>query len=69
MQMHANSHDTDSPALLYHLLQQYTDTADCIICDQQFCLNNLSNKLSNLKFYVDKFCNYTNTTVKMLCNA
>eukprot|EP00957_Ditylum_brightwellii_P195271 14876724-Ditylum_brightwellii.AAC.1 len=28
MQVHANSHDTGSPALLYHLLRQYTSTAE-----------------------------------------
>eukprot|EP00957_Ditylum_brightwellii_P091958 7001766-Ditylum_brightwellii.AAC.1 len=49
MQMHANSHDTDVPALLYHLLWQYTGTANSIIHDQQLCLN----KFNNLKFDVD----------------
>eukprot|EP00957_Ditylum_brightwellii_P044608 3382304-Ditylum_brightwellii.AAC.1 len=53
MQMHANSHDTDGPALLYHLLWQYTGTADSVIHNQQLCLNNLSNKLGDLKFDVD----------------
>eukprot|EP00957_Ditylum_brightwellii_P114276 8712997-Ditylum_brightwellii.AAC.1 len=69
MQMHADSHDTDSLALLYHLLWQYTATANSIIHDQQLCLNNLSNKLGGLKCDVDKFCNYA---VKMLitrCDA
>eukprot|EP00957_Ditylum_brightwellii_P006845 518417-Ditylum_brightwellii.AAC.1 len=28
MQMHDNSHDTDGPALLYHLLWQYICTAN-----------------------------------------
>eukprot|EP00957_Ditylum_brightwellii_P115326 8794305-Ditylum_brightwellii.AAC.1 len=28
MQVHVNSHDTDGPALLYHLLQQYTGTTE-----------------------------------------
>eukprot|EP00957_Ditylum_brightwellii_P187161 14254849-Ditylum_brightwellii.AAC.1 len=69
MQMHANSHNTDSPALLYHLLWQYTGTAGSIIRDQQLCLNNLSNKLSNLKFDVYKFCNYTAKTLKTLRDA
>eukprot|EP00957_Ditylum_brightwellii_P109020 8316462-Ditylum_brightwellii.AAC.1 len=69
MQMHANSHNTDSPALLCHLLWQYTGTADGIICDQQLCLNNLSNKLGDLKFDVDKFCNYAAEMLKMLHNA
>ena len=63
MQMHANSYDTDGPALLYHLLWQYTGTANSIIHDQYFCLNNLSNKLGDLKFDVDKFCNYAIKTL------
>eukprot|EP00957_Ditylum_brightwellii_P205531 15344274-Ditylum_brightwellii.AAC.1 len=66
MQMHADSHNTDSPTLLYHLLQQYTGTADSTICDQQLRLNNLSNKLSDLKFYVEKFCNYAAKMLKTL---
>eukprot|EP00957_Ditylum_brightwellii_P162689 12388868-Ditylum_brightwellii.AAC.1 len=45
MQVHADSDDTDSSALLYHLLQQYTGTAESAIRDQQLRLNNLSNKL------------------------
>eukprot|EP00957_Ditylum_brightwellii_P186223 14176926-Ditylum_brightwellii.AAC.1 len=58
MQVHANSHDTDGPALLYHLLPQYTGTAESVIHDQQLRLNNLSNKLMDLKFDINKFCNY-----------
>eukprot|EP00957_Ditylum_brightwellii_P142675 10871068-Ditylum_brightwellii.AAC.1 len=69
MQMHANSHDTDGPALLYHLLWQYTDPAYSVICDQQLGLNNLSNKLNDIKFDMDKFCNYVAETLKMLRNA
>eukprot|EP00957_Ditylum_brightwellii_P046391 3521417-Ditylum_brightwellii.AAC.1 len=53
MQMNAGSHNTDGPALLYHLLWQYTGTANSVICDQQLCLNDLSTKLGNLKFDVD----------------
>eukprot|EP00957_Ditylum_brightwellii_P174781 13308186-Ditylum_brightwellii.AAC.1 len=64
MQMHANSYNTDDPALLYHLLWQYTGTANNIICDQQLCLNNLSTKLGNLKFDVDKICGYAAKTLK-----
>eukprot|EP00957_Ditylum_brightwellii_P036160 2739307-Ditylum_brightwellii.AAC.1 len=64
MQIHANSHDTDGLALLYHLLWQYTGTANSIICDQQLCLNNLSNKLGDLKFDVDKFYNYAAKRIK-----
>eukprot|EP00957_Ditylum_brightwellii_P064499 4894877-Ditylum_brightwellii.AAC.1 len=69
MQVHANSHDTDSPALLYHLLRQYTGTVESVICDQQLCLNNLSNKLMDLKFDVNKFCDYATETLKTLRNA
>eukprot|EP00957_Ditylum_brightwellii_P139907 10661215-Ditylum_brightwellii.AAC.1 len=69
MQVHANSHNTDVPALLHHLLRQYTGTAESVICDQQLCLNNLSNKLPDLKFGVDKFCNYATETLKTLRNT
>eukprot|EP00957_Ditylum_brightwellii_P003512 266019-Ditylum_brightwellii.AAC.1 len=69
MQMHANSHNTDDPALLYHLLWQYTGTADSIIRNQKIYLNNLSNKLGDLKFDVDKFCNYTAEMLKTLRDA
>eukprot|EP00957_Ditylum_brightwellii_P125691 9580837-Ditylum_brightwellii.AAC.1 len=66
MQMNADSHDTDSPALLYNLLWQYIGTADSVIHDQQLCLNNLSTKLGDLKFDVDKCCNYAAKTLKTL---
>eukprot|EP00957_Ditylum_brightwellii_P060528 4595805-Ditylum_brightwellii.AAC.1 len=69
MQEHADSHDTDGPALLYHLLWQYTGTAESVIHDQQLCLNNLSNKLMDLKFNIDKFCDYATETLKTLHNA
>eukprot|EP00957_Ditylum_brightwellii_P195687 14909769-Ditylum_brightwellii.AAC.1 len=68
-QMHTNIHDTDGLALLYHLLWQYTGTADSLICDQQLRLNNLSNKLGDLKFDVDKFCDYAAGMLKTLHNA
>eukprot|EP00957_Ditylum_brightwellii_P031798 2411506-Ditylum_brightwellii.AAC.1 len=69
MQMHANSHGTDGSTLLYHLLWQYTGTADIVICDQQLCLNILSNKLNDLKFDVYKFCNYAAKALKTLRDA
>eukprot|EP00957_Ditylum_brightwellii_P084582 6431816-Ditylum_brightwellii.AAC.1 len=69
MKVHADSHDTDSPALLYHLLWQYTGTANNIIHDQQLHLNNLPNKLGDFKFDVDKFCNYAAEMLKTLCDA
>eukprot|EP00957_Ditylum_brightwellii_P007734 584717-Ditylum_brightwellii.AAC.1 len=48
MQMHTDSHNTDGPALCYHLLWQHTGTVKSVIHDQQLCLNNLSTKLGNL---------------------
>eukprot|EP00957_Ditylum_brightwellii_P055307 4191998-Ditylum_brightwellii.AAC.1 len=69
MQMYANSHGTDSPALLYHFLWQCTGTANSVICNQQLRLNNLSKKLGNLKFDVDKFCDYAAKMLKTLCDA
>eukprot|EP00957_Ditylum_brightwellii_P096948 7382969-Ditylum_brightwellii.AAC.1 len=69
MQMHADNHNTDSPALLYHLLQQYTGTANSIICDQHLCINNLPNKLGGLKFDMDKFYDYAAKMLKTLHNA
>eukprot|EP00957_Ditylum_brightwellii_P077783 5910947-Ditylum_brightwellii.AAC.1 len=69
MQMHANNHDTDGSALLYHLLWQYTGTANIIIRDQQLRLNNLSNKLGDLKFDVNKFCDYAAKMLKTLCDT
>eukprot|EP00957_Ditylum_brightwellii_P177282 13505105-Ditylum_brightwellii.AAC.1 len=69
MQMHANSHDIDGPALLYQLLWQYTGIANSVIRDQQLCLSNLSNKLGDLEFDVDKFCDYATKMLKMLCNT
>eukprot|EP00957_Ditylum_brightwellii_P124173 9465706-Ditylum_brightwellii.AAC.1 len=57
MQMYANHNKTDDPALLYHLLHQYTGTAESVIITYQLSLNNLPEKLAKMNFDVDKFCN------------
>eukprot|EP00957_Ditylum_brightwellii_P062669 4756920-Ditylum_brightwellii.AAC.1 len=44
MQTIANDNKTDGPALLYHLLRQYTDTAGLVIRTYQLSLNNLPEK-------------------------
>eukprot|EP00957_Ditylum_brightwellii_P180022 13713609-Ditylum_brightwellii.AAC.1 len=69
MQTIANDNNTDGPALLYHLLHQYTGTAEAILRTYQLSLNNLPEKLSEMKFDVNKFCNYSAETLKTLRNA
>eukprot|EP00957_Ditylum_brightwellii_P126706 9657477-Ditylum_brightwellii.AAC.1 len=69
MQTIADDNNTDGPALLYHLLLQYTGTAEPVIRTYQISLNNLPEKLSEMKYDVDKFCNYSSETLKTLCNA
>eukprot|EP00957_Ditylum_brightwellii_P063523 4821378-Ditylum_brightwellii.AAC.1 len=46
MQMIANDNEIDSPALLHHLLHQYTGTADSVIKTYQLSLNNLLSQPS-----------------------
>eukprot|EP00957_Ditylum_brightwellii_P165602 12606440-Ditylum_brightwellii.AAC.1 len=53
MQTIADDNETDSPALLHHLLHQYTATAELVIRTYQLSLNNLPEKLSEMKFDVD----------------
>eukprot|EP00957_Ditylum_brightwellii_P160654 12230538-Ditylum_brightwellii.AAC.1 len=69
MQTYADSNEIDGPALLYHLLRQYTGTAESIIRTYQLNLNNLTDKLEVFGYDVDKFCNYTAKTLKTLCDA
>eukprot|EP00957_Ditylum_brightwellii_P049817 3776971-Ditylum_brightwellii.AAC.1 len=69
MQTIADDNKTDSPTLLYHLPHQYTGTAELAIRTYQLSLNNLPEKLSEMKFDVDKFCNYSAETVKTLRDA
>eukprot|EP00957_Ditylum_brightwellii_P190014 14465998-Ditylum_brightwellii.AAC.1 len=69
MQIYANNNKIDGPALLYHLLRQYTGTAKSGIRTYQLNLNNLPEKLGELQFDVNKFCNYAAKTLKTLCNA
>eukprot|EP00957_Ditylum_brightwellii_P089385 6806176-Ditylum_brightwellii.AAC.1 len=66
MQTIANENESDSPVLLYHLLHQYTGTAELVIRTYQLSLNNLLEKLLEMKFNVDKFCNYSAETLKTL---
>eukprot|EP00957_Ditylum_brightwellii_P025475 1925939-Ditylum_brightwellii.AAC.1 len=53
MQTIANDNKTDGPALLYHLLRQCTGTAESVIRTYQLSLNNLPEKLLEMKFDVD----------------
>eukprot|EP00957_Ditylum_brightwellii_P051488 3903332-Ditylum_brightwellii.AAC.1 len=69
MQTIVDDNKTDSPALLYHLFGQYTGMAELVIRTYQLSLNNLLEKLSEMKFNVNKFCNYSAETLKNLCNA
>eukprot|EP00957_Ditylum_brightwellii_P145963 11115361-Ditylum_brightwellii.AAC.1 len=69
MQTIADDNKTDGPALLYHLLHQYTGTAELVIRTYQLSLNNQLEKLSEMKFDVDKFCNYSAETFKTLRDA
>eukprot|EP00957_Ditylum_brightwellii_P023491 1772306-Ditylum_brightwellii.AAC.1 len=69
MQTIANDNKTDGPALLYHLLRQYTCMAESVIRTYQLSLNNLPEKLSEMKFNVDKFCDYSAETLKTLHDA
>eukprot|EP00957_Ditylum_brightwellii_P020944 1578835-Ditylum_brightwellii.AAC.1 len=69
MQTYANNKKIDGPALLYHLLRQYTGTAESFIITNQLNLNNLTKKLEMLRYDVNKFCNYAAKTIKTLCNA
>eukprot|EP00957_Ditylum_brightwellii_P098713 7519313-Ditylum_brightwellii.AAC.1 len=69
MQKYTERGKIDGPALLYHLLRQYTETAESVIRTYQLNLNNLTNKLEMLEYNVDKFCDYTTKTLKTLCNA
>eukprot|EP00957_Ditylum_brightwellii_P135267 10314261-Ditylum_brightwellii.AAC.1 len=55
MQTIADDNDTDGPALLYHLLHQYTCTSESVIRTYQLSLNNLPGKLLEMKYDVDKF--------------
>eukprot|EP00957_Ditylum_brightwellii_P180215 13728350-Ditylum_brightwellii.AAC.1 len=69
MQTIANNNKTDGPALLYHLLCQYTSTSESVIRTYQLSLNNPLEKLLEMKFDIDKFCNYSAETLKTLRNA
>eukprot|EP00957_Ditylum_brightwellii_P175904 13394578-Ditylum_brightwellii.AAC.1 len=69
MQTFPNDNETDIQALLYHLLHQYTNTAESVIRTYQLSLNNLLEKLLEMKLDVDKFCDYSAETLKTLCDA
>eukprot|EP00957_Ditylum_brightwellii_P128097 9770201-Ditylum_brightwellii.AAC.1 len=53
MQTIADDNETDGPALLYHLLCQYTGMAEIVIRTYQLSLNNLPEKLLEMKFNID----------------
>eukprot|EP00957_Ditylum_brightwellii_P147632 11242982-Ditylum_brightwellii.AAC.1 len=65
----ANDNETDGPALPCHLLCQYTNAAELVIRTYQLSLNNLPEKLLEMKFNANKFCNYSAETLKTLHNA
>eukprot|EP00957_Ditylum_brightwellii_P164170 12499570-Ditylum_brightwellii.AAC.2 len=69
MQTIADDNETDGLALLYHLLCQYTGTAKSAIRTYLLSLNNLLEKLSEMKFNVNMFCNYSAETLKTLHDA
>eukprot|EP00957_Ditylum_brightwellii_P029079 2196952-Ditylum_brightwellii.AAC.1 len=50
MQIIANNNNTDGPALLYHFLHQYTGTAESVIRTYQLSLDNLPEKLLEMKY-------------------
>eukprot|EP00957_Ditylum_brightwellii_P032184 2440065-Ditylum_brightwellii.AAC.1 len=66
MQTIADDNETDGPALLYHLLCQYTSMAESVIRTYQLSLNNLWEKLLEMKFDANKFCDYSAETLKTL---
>eukprot|EP00957_Ditylum_brightwellii_P176650 13454987-Ditylum_brightwellii.AAC.1 len=68
MQTYTDYNKINAPALLYHLLRQYTKTAESVIRTYQMNLNNLTDKLEALGFDVGKFCDYA-ADIKILCNA
>eukprot|EP00957_Ditylum_brightwellii_P147940 11264796-Ditylum_brightwellii.AAC.1 len=47
----------------------YTGTVESTICTYQLNPNNLPEKLKELGFNIDKFCNYTLETIKTLSDA
>eukprot|EP00957_Ditylum_brightwellii_P052700 3994995-Ditylum_brightwellii.AAC.1 len=69
MQTYAVNNKIDGPDLLYHLLWQYTRTDELFSWTYQLSLNNLPEKLEELGFNVNKFCNCAAETLKTLHNA
>eukprot|EP00957_Ditylum_brightwellii_P046154 3501657-Ditylum_brightwellii.AAC.1 len=69
MQTITDKHECNGPALLYHLLQHYTGTAESIIRTCQDLLNTLPDKLDKLSFDIAKFCDYATETLKTLTDA
>eukprot|EP00957_Ditylum_brightwellii_P052549 3984664-Ditylum_brightwellii.AAC.1 len=62
--MYADNNKTDGPALLYNPHCHYTVIAESIICTYQLSLDNLPEKIKDLGFNIDKFCNYALETFK-----
>eukprot|EP00957_Ditylum_brightwellii_P067612 5132306-Ditylum_brightwellii.AAC.1 len=69
MQTIADDNEKDGPAVLYHLLCQYTGISESVIRTYQLSLNNILEKLLEMKFNVNKFCDYSSETLKTLCDA
>eukprot|EP00957_Ditylum_brightwellii_P125871 9594867-Ditylum_brightwellii.AAC.1 len=54
---------------MHHLLRQYNGTAESVIRTYQPSLNNLTDKLEELRFDVNTFYNYATETLNTLCDA
>eukprot|EP00957_Ditylum_brightwellii_P092200 7019323-Ditylum_brightwellii.AAC.1 len=69
MQTITDDNKEDGPALLCHLLCQYMGTAELVIRTYQTPLNNLLEKLKELDFDIDAFCDYASEMLKTLKDA
>eukprot|EP00957_Ditylum_brightwellii_P135200 10309432-Ditylum_brightwellii.AAC.2 len=69
MQTVPGNNKTDGPALLYHLLHQCMATAESVIRTYQSPLNILLEKLEEVGFDVNRFCEYASEMLKTLCDA
>eukprot|EP00957_Ditylum_brightwellii_P051581 3911724-Ditylum_brightwellii.AAC.1 len=69
MQTVAYDNKEDGPAMLCHILCQHTCTAELVIRTYQTSLNSLLEKLKELDFNIDVFCNYAYEMLKTLQDA
>eukprot|EP00957_Ditylum_brightwellii_P111674 8518031-Ditylum_brightwellii.AAC.1 len=61
--------DLKRPRLKLSLKESTTAKNICIMLTYQLDLNNLPEKLVELGFNVNKFCDYTDEMLKTLCNS